>query len=139
MDGDIDFGEFVSYCLENEKQLRIIFNDIDINDDEKIDTNELISAFQRIGVNVDEQEVLRLVKRIKTETETSAELNFEEFRDYLLLHPTDSLHDLMKSWRRGTVGFNYFCFFSWIIFSVCVCVEFWLPINVLIKLTLLLI
>lgn len=103
LDGDIDFAEFVTYCLENEKQLRIIFNDIDINDDDKIDTDELITAFQRIGVKVDKQEVLKLVKRINPEND-ELELNFEEFRDYLLLHPTDSLHDLMKSWRHGTVS-----------------------------------
>lgn len=115
LDGDIDFAEFVSYCLENEKQLHIIFKDIDVNDDGKIDANELVLAFERAGIKVDQQEALRLVKRIKTNPKnrnsknadnTTLELDYNEFRDYLLLHPTDSLQDLMRSWRFGTVIFN---------------------------------
>nr|XP_027205164.1 calcium-binding mitochondrial carrier protein SCaMC-1-like [Dermatophagoides pteronyssinus] len=104
LDGDIDFAEFVSYCLENEKQLHVIFKDIDINSDGKLDAHELVLAFKRAGITVDEQEAVRLVRRIKADSSNpnKFELNFSEFRDYLLLHPTDSLHDLMRSWRFGT-------------------------------------
>nr|XP_046918052.1 calcium-binding mitochondrial carrier protein SCaMC-3-like [Dermatophagoides farinae] len=104
LDGDIDFAEFVSYCLENEKQLHVIFKDIDINSDGKIDSHELVVAFKRAGIKVDEQEAIRLVRRIKADSNNpnKFELNFSEFRDYLLLHPTDSLNDLMRSWRFGT-------------------------------------
>lgn len=104
-DGDIDFAEFVHYCLENEKQLRIIFKDIDVNEDGKLDTTEVINAFKRLGIAVDEQEVIKLVKRIKKED--TLEINFDEWRDYLLLHPTSSLHDLMKSWRHATVRHHF--------------------------------
>lgn len=64
-------------------------------------------AFKRAGIIVDEQEAVRLVRRIKADSNNpnKFELNFSEFRDYLLLHPTDSLHDLMRSWRFGTVCF----------------------------------
>lgn len=108
LDGDIDFAEFVNYCLENERKLHILFKDIDINDDGVIDESELVAAFERAGVEVDQQEVLKLVTRIKEKNNIkdgeAVELDFNEFRDYLLLHPTDSLHDLMKSWRHGTVS-----------------------------------
>lgn len=110
LDGDIDFAEFVNYCLENERKLHILFKDIDINDDGVIDESELVAAFERAGVEVDQQEVLKLVTRIKEKNNIkdgeAVELDFNEFRDYLLLHPTDSLHDLMKSWRHGTVSGN---------------------------------
>ncbi|KAI2803020.1 hypothetical protein BLOT_007143 [Blomia tropicalis] len=107
LDGDIDIVEFVSYCLENEKKLHILFKDIDLNDDGKVDSNELVQAFQRAGIEVDHDEVLRLVHRIKQESgvqghKSTVELDFEEFRDFLLLHPTDSLSNLMRSWRHGT-------------------------------------
>ncbi len=101
LDGDIDFAEFVHYCLENEKQLRIIFKDIDVNSDGKLSTSEVINAFKNLGIHVDEQEVIRLVKRIKKDG--ALEINFDEWRDYLLLHPTNSLKDLMTSWRHATV------------------------------------
>ncbi len=87
----------------------MLFKDIDLNDDGKIDESELVHAFERAGVEVDQAEVLKLVHRIKEKNDLlkngeALELNFEEFRDYLLLHPTDSLQDLMKSWRHGTVS-----------------------------------
>jgi len=110
LDGDIDFAEFVSYCLENEKKLHILFKDIDLNDDGKIDAEELVLAFERAGIEVDDQEVLKLVHRMKNNDSqnlkgvgNALELDFEEFRDYLFLHPTDSLSNLMRSWRHGTV------------------------------------
>lgn len=112
LDGDIDIVEFVSYCLENEKKLHILFKDIDLNDDGKVDSNELVQAFQRAGIEVDHDEVLRLVHRIKQESgvqghKSTVELDFEEFRDFLLLHPTDSLSNLMRSWRHGTVNLYF--------------------------------
>ena len=135
MDGDIDFSEFVNYCLENEKKLHILFKDIDLNADGKIDSSELVHAFERAGIEVDNQEVLKLVNRIKEKNNIkdgeAVELDFAEFRDYLLLHPTDSLHDLMRSWRHGTVwhfdnlnssGLTYIFFFSlwtWAKMALC--------------------
>lgn len=86
----------------------MLFKDIDLNDDGKIDESELVHAFEKVGVEVDQEEALRLVQRIKDQQNLkngqALEINFEEFRDFLLLHPTDSLHGLMRSWRHGTVS-----------------------------------
>lgn len=32
-DGTIDFGEFLNYCLEHEKKLRLVFQAMDTNKD----------------------------------------------------------------------------------------------------------
>lgn len=110
MDGGIDFAEFVSYCLENEKQLHVIFKNIDLNADGKIDASELVYAFKQVGLQVSEAEALHLVRKIKRydnkhQSVEQIELDFEEFRDYLLLHPTSTFDDLLRSWRHGTVSF----------------------------------
>lgn len=111
LDGDIDFAEFVSYCMENEKQLHIIFKNIDLNADGRLDADELVHAFEKVGLKVSQQEAVNLVKKIKKynrrngQQNVTLELDYEEFRDYLLLHPTCTFQDLMKSWRHSTVSF----------------------------------
>ena len=95
--GDIDFAEFVHYCVEHEKQLKIIFKDLDVNKDGVLDANEVIAAFNKLGVHLDKQEANKLLKRMKKSG--SAEVNFEEWRDYLLLNPANNFVDLMKFWR----------------------------------------
>lgn len=124
LDGGIDFAEFVSYCLENEKQLHVIFKNIDLNADGKIDASELVYAFKQVGLQMSEAEALHLVRKIKRydtkhQSIEQIELDFEEFRDYLLLHPTNTFDDLLQSWRHGTVGsivffqnFKLSCYFS---------------------------
>ena len=32
------------------------------------------------------------------------EVNFGEWRDYLLFHPSSELHDIIQYWRHSTVG-----------------------------------
>ncbi len=72
-----------------------------MNEDGKLSTSEVRNAFKKLGITVDEQEVIKLVKRMKKDG--ALEINFDEWRDYLLLHPTNSLKDLMTSWRHATV------------------------------------
>ena len=67
-----------------------------------IDIHEVIGAFKKLGINVDNKEAENLVKNIKKEG--TLEINFDEWRDYLILHPTSSLSDLMHSWRHATVS-----------------------------------
>lgn len=97
--GDIDFAEFVHYCVEHEKQLKIIFKDLDVNKDGVLDASEVIAAFSKLGVHLDKQEANKLLKRMKKSG--SAEVNFEEWRDYLLLNPANNFVDLMKFWRHA--------------------------------------
>lgn len=74
---------------------------MDVNKDGKLDTNEIINAFKRLGVKIEQQEAIKLIKRMKKEG--SLEISFEEWRDFLLLYPSSNLKELMKSWRHGTV------------------------------------
>lgn len=71
-----------------------------MNEDGMIDAVEVMQAFNKLGVDMTDQEAVRLVKRIKGDN--NHEINFDEWRDYLILHPTSSLSDLMRSWRHAT-------------------------------------
>jgi solute carrier family 25 phosphate transporter 23/24/25/41 len=62
-DGHLDFREFVKYMLEHEQNLRLVFRDIDINKDGILDKGEIRAALKRLGLNVTDKEVDRLVKQ----------------------------------------------------------------------------
>jgi Ca2+-binding EF-hand superfamily protein len=49
--------------LEHEQNLRLVFRDIDINKDGILDKGEIRAALKRLGLNVTDKEVDRLVKQ----------------------------------------------------------------------------
>lgn len=48
---------------EHEKNLRLQFTHLDKNKDGKVDLDELILAFKELGVEIDNQEAAKLLKR----------------------------------------------------------------------------
>ena len=61
--GDLDLNEFLNYLLEHEKKLKIVFSTLDENQDGKICSAEVISAFKRLGIAITEQEAKNLMQR----------------------------------------------------------------------------
>ncbi|XP_025425812.1 calcium-binding mitochondrial carrier protein SCaMC-2-like isoform X1 [Sipha flava] len=98
--GSITLAEFIHYVKEHEKSLRLSFSNIDKNKDGKIDRYELIRAFQELGIEVDDAEAIKLLKRM--DKDGSLEISFEEWRDFLLYCPFTDLHELIKYWRHST-------------------------------------
>jgi len=97
--GNVDFSEFISYCLEHEKRLKVMFHDIDVNNDGQLDKTEIRTAFKRLGISIDDNEAGRLIKKIKKDGSLS--ISFEEWRDYLILHPATEITELMNFWKHS--------------------------------------
>ncbi|XP_014261718.1 calcium-binding mitochondrial carrier protein SCaMC-1-B isoform X2 [Cimex lectularius] len=95
---DISLAEFIHYVKEHEKNLRLGFSHIDKNRDGKIDLEELIKAFQELGVEVEVKEAKKLLERM--DTDGSLEISFNEWRDFLLYAPYSNIHDLIHYWRH---------------------------------------
>lgn len=95
----------------------------------KIDRYELIRAFQELGIEMDDAEATKLLKRyfmivlkfnynyyiffrifhyFRMDKDGSLEISFEEWRDFLLYCPFTDLHDLIKYWRHSTVSIKLF-------------------------------
>ncbi|KAG1659261.1 Calcium-binding mitochondrial carrier protein SCaMC-2-B [Nymphon striatum] len=98
--GDIDFSEFVHYVVEHEKKLSLMFHCLDENKDGKLDETEIISSFFKLGININPKEAASLIKRI--DKDGSLDIGFDEWRDYLLFHPSSELHDIILFWRHAT-------------------------------------
>lgn len=98
--GYVDFAEFMSYILEHEKNLHLVFRTLDENKDGRIDVNELIGAFKKLGIGIDRKEAENLLRRM--DKDGTLEIDFDEWRDYLLFHPSTELHDIIQYWRHAT-------------------------------------
>lgn len=99
--GDLDLNEFLTYLQEHEKQLKIVFSSLDENQDGYISTSEVVSAFKKLGIAITEDEAKALMQRINVK-DHSLDISFEEWRDYLLFHPSADLADIIAAWRHNT-------------------------------------
>lgn len=91
----------------------MLFQDIDVNRDGRLDKVEIQNAFKRLGIRIEDEEANRLIKKIKKDGSVS--ISFEEWRDYLILHPAEEITELMNFWRhsvRTTIHRAYVLLFS---------------------------
>jgi len=61
--GDVSLSEFTDYVKSHEKKLKLVFKDIDRNQDGKLDTTELMNAFRELGVKLTEDEAKSMIRR----------------------------------------------------------------------------
>ncbi len=59
----LNFAEFVTYMLEHEKRLELIFKVIDQDKDNKISYKELNEYFEKVDVKISEKESKNLVEK----------------------------------------------------------------------------
>ncbi|XP_014788605.1 calcium-binding mitochondrial carrier protein SCaMC-2 [Octopus bimaculoides] len=100
-DGQVNFAEFVQYVAEHEKKLRLFFRNIDTNQDGAIDVSEIITSFKNLGLHVDQAEAEKLLQRM--DKDGTLKIDWDEWREYLLLHPSQNIHDIIAYWRHSTV------------------------------------
>lgn len=59
--GDVSLEEFLNYAKKHEKKLKLIFHEIDQNQDGKIDIGEITEVLKRLGVKKVDEGVVREV------------------------------------------------------------------------------
>ncbi|XP_063966605.1 mitochondrial adenyl nucleotide antiporter SLC25A24-B-like isoform X1 [Lytechinus pictus] len=125
-DGLLDFSEFVRYVTEHEKQLHLVFKSVDHNQDGAIDVDEILLSLKKLGVSVSKEEADKLLKRFKgckgcrdhipnhdprhgelecvcyMDKDGTLKVDWNEWRNYLLLHPSSDLRDIYAYWRHAT-------------------------------------
>ncbi|XP_022085201.1 calcium-binding mitochondrial carrier protein SCaMC-2-like isoform X2 [Acanthaster planci] len=99
-DGHVDFAEFLQYVTEHEKQLKLVFKHIDHNQDGHLDVHEILASLRKLGVSVSEDEADRLMKSM--DKDGSLKVDWNEWRNYLLLHPSSDLRDIYTYWKHAT-------------------------------------
>jgi len=95
--GDLSLKEFITYLQQHEQNLRFMFSTLDIYKDGRLCGAEIRTAFRKMGINISEAEAENLVARM--DEDGSLDISFEEWRQYLLFHPSSELGDIIEHWR----------------------------------------
>ncbi|KAL6463752.1 hypothetical protein MHYP_G00281430 [Metynnis hypsauchen] len=101
LDGQLDFEEFVHYLRDHEKKLRLVFKSLDKKNDGCIDSQEIMQSLRDLGVHISEQQAEKILKSMdKNGTMT---IDWNEWRDYHLLHPADNIPEIILYWKHSTI------------------------------------
>ncbi|XP_033952103.1 calcium-binding mitochondrial carrier protein SCaMC-2-B isoform X1 [Pseudochaenichthys georgianus] len=113
LDGQLDFEEFVHYLRDHEKKLRLVFKSLDKKNDGRIDSQEIMQSLRDLGVVISEEQSDQILRRIwrahiwapilymdKNGTMT---IDWNEWRDYHLLHPADNIPEIILHWKHSTI------------------------------------
>nr|XP_046231445.1 calcium-binding mitochondrial carrier protein SCaMC-2 isoform X1 [Scatophagus argus] len=113
LDGQLDFEEFVHYLRDHEKKLRLVFKSLDKKNDGRIDSQEIVQSLRDLGVNISEEQAEKILKRIRRghiwapilymDKNGTMTIDWNEWRDYHLLHPADNIPEIILYWKHSTI------------------------------------
>jgi len=95
---DLTLKEFMEHLQRHEKQLHFVFSKLDTNKDGRVTSAEIKVAFKTLGIAISLEEAEKLVSRI--DDDNSLDISFEEWRDYLMFHPSSNIDDIIEYWRK---------------------------------------
>lgn len=98
--GHVKLAEFIHYVREHEKQLLLHFTHLDKDGDGKVNLTDLILGFKELGIDIDEDEAVKLLKRV--DQDDTLIISYDEWRDFLLLAPSLDIHHIINFWRHST-------------------------------------
>ncbi|XP_069573416.1 calcium-binding mitochondrial carrier protein SCaMC-2-B-like isoform X3 [Brachyistius frenatus] len=113
LDGQLDFEEFVHYLRDHEKKLRLVFKSLDRKNDGRIDSQEIMQSLRDLGVNISEEQAQKILRRIRRgqiwapimymDKNGTMTIDWNEWRDYHLLHPADNIPEIILHWKHSTI------------------------------------
>ncbi|KAJ3594366.1 hypothetical protein NHX12_003673 [Muraenolepis orangiensis] len=100
-DGRLDYNEFLHYMMDREKQWKIHFHDLDKNQCGLIDQDDVICLFKELGVIISQRNAKTIIQMM--DTDHSMTVDWGEFLQHVILHPADSIGELVASWKHSLV------------------------------------
>lgn len=104
-DGSISYGEFASFAQEREKELRELFDEIDLNGNGLIEANEIRIALEKIGMSteVSDGDIIQLIDRMGVDHTKG--IDFQVFKRILMLFPSRniSISNVFDYWFRHII------------------------------------
>ncbi|KAJ8263323.1 hypothetical protein COCON_G00157800 [Conger conger] len=99
--GQLDFEELVHYLRTHEKKLRLVFKSQDEKDSGRVDTQEIMQSLRDLGVHISEKQAQRILKSM--EKNGTMTIDWNEWRDYQMLHPADNIPEIILYWKHSTI------------------------------------
>ncbi|XP_014902345.1 calcium-binding mitochondrial carrier protein SCaMC-2-B isoform X1 [Poecilia latipinna] len=113
LDGQLDFQEFVQYLRDHEKKLRLVFKSLDRKNDGRIDSQEIMQSLRDLGIHLTEEQAEEILRRIRAgfiwtpvlhmDKNGTMTIDWDEWRDYHLLHPADNIPEIILHWKHSTI------------------------------------
>jgi solute carrier family 25 phosphate transporter 23/24/25/41 len=104
-DGFISFEEFRTFVLFREKEMRRIFEEIDLDHDGVLVVEEVIAALEKYGVRASRKVVSQRMNELDRITGADGRISFEDFRRMTLLFPSRRVEKMFqedgKQWHFG--------------------------------------
>ncbi|XP_015251836.1 PREDICTED: calcium-binding mitochondrial carrier protein SCaMC-1-like [Cyprinodon variegatus] len=100
-DGVLDFEEFIQYLRNHEKQLKIMFRNLDRNNDGQIDAAEIRDFLHSIGVNISLKDANRIL--LSMDRDGTMTIDWNEWRDHFLFNPLNNMEDVARFWKRSMI------------------------------------
>lgn len=83
--GDISIEEFLDYARHHEKRLRLVFSKLDKNQDGILDSQEVISAFHDIGINLGAEEAKNMLRRYRFDSSIPSSNSSSHIKLYVFI------------------------------------------------------
>ncbi|PAA79386.1 hypothetical protein BOX15_Mlig005458g1, partial [Macrostomum lignano] len=99
-DAGLDMDEFVRYVTDQNRRLRLAFKELDKNKDDRIDAEEIQAAMLELGIKLNKAEAEQLLNKL--DKDGSLSINYEEWRDFLLLTGRHSVDEIFMLMRRAS-------------------------------------
>ncbi|CAF2689508.1 unnamed protein product [Rotaria sp. Silwood2] len=98
-DDRIDGHKFLQIMLERQKQLKLSFEEIDLNKDGIVDPIELAKAFSRLKIVLRKKDLMKIIEVL--DRDKDFHITFSEWQTYFRFAPSTELEASLRSWRRG--------------------------------------
>lgn len=99
-DGHISFDDFYLFCIAKERELREVFDTIDLHKDGVLQLDELCTVLAALGFDVDRDDVAHMFSRMNLNR--SGRIEWSEWREFLVLYPSSHVRDVFRFWQRAT-------------------------------------
>uniref|UniRef100_A0A665TXR9 Calcium-binding mitochondrial carrier protein SCaMC-3-like n=1 Tax=Echeneis naucrates TaxID=173247 RepID=A0A665TXR9_ECHNA len=98
-DGLLDFQEFSQYLWAHEKRLRLMFLNLDCNNDGRIDVAEIQHSLHKLGVDVTMEQASRILQSM--DRDGTMTIDWNEWRDHFLFNPFHNMKDIVHYWKHS--------------------------------------
>ncbi|XP_061406518.1 LOW QUALITY PROTEIN: mitochondrial adenyl nucleotide antiporter SLC25A24-B-like [Lethenteron reissneri] len=97
----LDYEEFCVFLERRRDKLKAVFSSIDKNVDGKLSVEEIKQAVEQQGLALNPRRAKVLL--YKLDRDGSSTIDWDEWLDFYLLHPADSMEQIVQRWTHSMI------------------------------------
>ncbi|KAK2899166.1 hypothetical protein QQF64_031320 [Cirrhinus molitorella] len=100
-DGELDFEEFVHYLQDHEKDLKLVFKNLDRKIAGQVNANDIVNSLRDLGVHISLQQAERVLQSMDKNGTMTIDCN--EWKKYPTLQPAENIPEIILYWKHSTI------------------------------------